>query len=239
MKVMILCGGRGTRLYEETEYRPKPLVKVGDKAIIVHIMEIFASHGHKAFTLCLGHKGDMIKTFFLNFATLTTDFTVDLVNTGVNSATGERIKRAFAHMENKTFLATYGDGLANVDLGALIAHHKKMGRLATVTGVRETSRFGVIESDRDGVVSRFREKPVLDGLISGGFFVFEPGVVDYLDEGPLESAPLERLAADDQLAVYRHDGYFRCMDTYRDYLELNALCEEGKIPWKGAPGANH
>lgn len=257
MKVMILCGGRGTRLYEETEFRPKPLVKVGDQAIIVHIMEIFAAYGHKAFTLCLGYKGDMIKTFFLNFATLTTDFTVDLkkggvrllkpqehdwtvdlVNTGINSGTGGRIRRAVPHMGNKTFLATYGDGLADVDINALIAHHRKMGRIATVTGVRETSRFGVIESDSEGLVSRFREKPVLDGLISGGFFVFEPEVVDYLDEGALESVPLETLVAENQLAVYRHDGYFRCMDTYRDYLELNAMYDEGTIPWKGLPGAS-
>ncbi len=255
MKVMILCGGRGTRLYEETEYRPKPLVKVGDQAIVVHIMEIFARFGHKAFTLCLGYKGDMIKTFFLNFATLTTDvtvdlkarkaqllepqerdWTVDLVNTGINTGTGGRIRRALPQMGNKTFLVTYGDGLADVDVNALIAHHKKMGRIATVTGVRETSRFGVIEPDGKGLVSRFREKPLLDGVISGGFFVFEPEVADFLDDGPLESTPLETLAAENQLAVYKHDGFFRCMDTYRDYLELNEMYERGSTPWSRPPG---
>jgi len=252
MKVVILCGGRGTRLYEETEFRPKPLVKVGEQPILVHIMDGFARKGFSSFLLCLGHKGEMIKNFFLNFHTMTNDFAVDLkkgdvtlletmkrdwkvelVNTGRDTGTGGRIRRAKARIGDETFVATYGDGLADVDVGALLAHHRKMGRIATVTGVREVSRFGVIESDDRGLVSRFREKPLLDGRISGGFFVFEPAIFDYLkDDGPLEGDPLENLVADGQLALYEHNGFFRTMDTYRDYLELNRLHEEGPVPWE-------
>lgn len=250
MKVVILCGGRGTRLFEETEFRPKPLVTVGDRPILVHIMEIFGRQGFDEFVLCLGYKGDMIKSFFLNFHNMTADFSVDLktgavsllqphhrdwrvhlVNTGQSTGTGGRILRAAQHIGDETFMVTYGDGLANVDLQALVKHHRKMGRLATVTGVRESSRFGVVEDDGKGLVKRFREKPVLDGLISGGFFVFEPGIMSYLDDGALEGEPLEKLAAEGQLAFFRHDGYFRTMDTYRDYLELNALFEQGRAPW--------
>ena len=250
MKVVILCGGRGTRLYEETEFRPKPLVKVGDRPILVHIMEIFASQGFDEFVLCLGHKGEMIRNFFLNFHTMTADFTVDLktgdvallsphkrdwkvslVDTGAGTGTGGRILRAAPYLDDETFMVTYGDGLADVDLAALTALHAKAGRIATVTGVRETSRFGVIEAGAGNVVRRFREKPRLDGLISGGFFVFEPAVMDYLDDGPLEAKPLEKLAAGKQLALYEHDGFFRCMDTYRDYVDLNALHEQGDLPW--------
>ena len=226
------------------------MVEVGGKPIVWHIMKLYAFHDITDFILCLGYKGEMIKSFFLNFHTLTADFSVDLktggvtlltphhrnwkvslVNTGDNTGTGGRILRAAPHLADETFMVTYGDGLADVDLAGLAAHHKKMGRIATLTGVRETSRFGVIEGRGTGMVGRFREKPVLDGLISGGFFVFEPAVLSYLDEGPLEGAPLERLAAEKQLALYRHEGYFRCMDTYRDFLELNALYEKGETPW--------
>jgi glucose-1-phosphate cytidylyltransferase len=257
MKTVILCGGRGTRLHEETEFRPKPLVKVGDLPIVVHIMQIFASQGFDEFVLCLGHKGEMIKNFFLNFHTMTADFTVDLktggvslltphergwkvslVETGADTGTGGRILRAAPYIGDAPFMVTYGDGLADVDLAALTAHHRKAGRIATVTGVRETSRFGVIEPGDGGLVGRFREKPLLDGMISGGFFVFEPAVMDYLDDGPLEAAPLEKLASQDELALYEHEGFFRCMDTYRDYLELNELYKQGPpAPWdRPAPG---
>jgi len=258
MNVVILCGGRGTRLYEETEYRPKPLVKIGDLPIVVHIMDMFARQGLARFILCLGYKGEMIRSFFLNFHAMTEDcsvdlgtgkvkllrpssrnFEVELISTGLNTGTGGRILRAAPRIGSETFIVTYGDGLADVDVAALVAHHRSAGKLATVTGVRETSRFGVIEPGSEGLVGRFREKPVLDGLISGGFFVFEPKVLSYLDDGPLETGPLERLAAERQLALFRHDGFFRSMDTYRDFLELNAMCERGAAPWlgKGGPAA--
>jgi len=250
MKVVILCGGRGTRLYEETEFRPKPLVEIGGQPILVHIMGMYACFGHEEFALCLGYKGEMIKNFFLHFHTMTSDFSVDLktgnvsilkpqprnwrvdlLNTGRDTGTGGRILRAAPYLSRSTFMVTYGDGLADVDLDALLAQHKKAGKVATLTGVRESSRFGVIETDAQGLVSRFREKPVLDGLISGGFFVFEPEIFEYLDDGPLEEAPLEKLATERQLALFKHEGFFRTMDTYRDYLELNALHAQGRTPW--------
>ncbi len=255
MKVVILCGGRGTRLYEETEVKPKPLVQVGDRPILVHVMEIYARYGFESFILCLGHKGEMIRHFFLNFHAMTGDLTIDLKSgkvrtdgsrgcdwsvtlsdTGRETGTGGRIKRIAPLLDNDTFMLCYGDCLADLDLGKLLDFHKKKGRLATVTGVSETSRFGVIEADGNGIVSRFREKPILDGMISGGFFVLEPEVLRYIeDDGPFESLPLEKLANDGELAAYRHDGFFRGMDTYRDYLELNALIEGGTAPWLASP----
>jgi len=255
MKVVILCGGRGTRLHEETEFRPKPLVQIGDQPILVHIMEIYARQGFKSFVLCLGYRGEMIRNFFLNFNAMTADFSVDLsngsvtllkpgrrdwnvtlVDTGKNTGTGGRIRRAAPYIEDETFMVTYGDGLADVDMKKLIKHHKKCKCTATVTGVRETSRFGVIEADGKDRVSRFREKPVLDGLISGGYFVFEPAVLKHLEgDGPLEGPVLEELAHRNELALYRHDGYFKSMDTYRDFLELNEICERGALPWFGVP----
>jgi glucose-1-phosphate cytidylyltransferase len=251
MKVVILCGGLGTRLRQETEFMPKPMVPVGDRPILVHIMESFARHGFGEFVLCLGYKGEVIRQYFLNFPAMTSDFTVDLgtgkvetvrnpgydwkvtlASTGIPTNTGGRIKRVESHLDGGAFLMTYGDGLADVDISGLVAHHKNQGLLATVTGVRAESRFGVIESRGDGKVSGFREKPLLEGMVSGGFFVFEPAVMDYLDEDcVLEREPLERLARDGQLALYPHDGFFMSMDTYRDYLRLNEMIDSGRTPW--------
>lgn len=255
MKVVILCGGRGTRLYEETEVKPKPLVQIGELPILVHIMEIYARYGFKSFILCLGYKGELIRQFFLNFHAMTGSLTVDLksgevrslgpssrdwdvtmVDTGRETGTGGRLRRVAPLLDDETFMLTYGDCLADLDIGKLLAFHRKNGRLATVTGVSETTRFGVIETDNHGIVNRFREKPVLDGLISGGFFALEPGILSYIeDDGPFERAPLEKLAGEGQLAAFRHDGFFRGMDTYRDYLELNSLYESGTAPWMATP----
>lgn len=251
MKVVILCGGRGTRLNEETEFRPKPMVPVGDRPILLHIMECFARYGFKDFVLCLGYKGEIIRQYFLNFPAMTGDFTVDLatgkvetqraplhdwkvtlVNTGIPTQTGGRIKRVESYLGGQPFFVTYGDGLADVNIRALLDHHRRMGRLATVTGVVGMSRFGVIETEGSGLVNGFKEKPRLEGLVSGGFFVFEPGVLDYLDENcVLEKTPLENLVKDGQLALYPHHGFFMSMDTYRDYLFLNEMVESGRTPW--------
>lgn len=258
MKVMILCGGLGTRLRELTEVRPKPMVEVGGRPILWHIMKLYAHHGFNDFILCLGYKGFMIKEYFLNYEAMNSDFTVELgkkngitfhgqnheesgwrltlVDTGERTMTGGRIARAAKYLEEgSTFAVTYGDGVSDVNLTLALEHHRKAGRLATLTGVRPPSRFGelVAEDDR---VRAFTEKPqVSQGMINGGFFFFEPGFLDYLtpDEGCiLERAPLERCAADGQLSVYRHDGYWQCMDTLRDWESLQNQWEGGKAPWK-------
>jgi len=253
IKVVILCGGRGTRLAEETVYRPKPMVTIGGIPILQHIMETYSAAGFSHFILPLGYKGEMIKDYFLNFDYYTNDFTIEmggeaknivphtrrhpswkitLVDTGVETLTGGRIARVRPYLGESTFMVTYGDGVADVDLASLLSFHRKMGRLATVTGVRPMNRFGEI-SIEDGLVTEFREKPQTQaGLINGGFFVFEPGVFDYLaDDGALEREPLENLARDRQLAVYEHRGFWHCMDTYRDMENLNRIWASGRAPW--------
>lgn len=255
MKVVILCGGQGTRLREETEYRPKPLVEVGGRPILWHIMKVYAHYGIHDFVLCLGYRGWMIKEFFLNYEAMSSDFTirlgdlrgihyhgghleqdyrVTLAETGLETMTGGRVARARRYVEGDTFLVTYGDGLADIDLRAVIAFHKSHGKLATVTAVRPSSRFGLLDLDESGRVVQFSEKPKLDGWASAGYFVFDRRVFDYLggDECVLEREPLERLASEGQLMVYRHDGFFFAMDTYREYLTLNELWNNGQAPWK-------
>jgi len=256
LTTMILCGGLGTRLREETEYRPKPMVEIGGRPILWHIMNLYAFHGHSEFVLCLGYKGDRIKDYFLNYEAHQSDFTIELgrshaityhdshaqdgwkvtlADTGLMTQTGARVKRASRYVCGDRFLLTYGDGLANVDISALLAFHEQQGKLATVTGIVPISRFGELLTDGDRVV-RFNEKPVAQtGLVSGGFFVFERGALDYLTDLEacvLEREPLERLAADGQLAVYRHRGFWQCMDTYRDVQQLNQLWDTGQPPWK-------
>jgi glucose-1-phosphate cytidylyltransferase len=253
VKVVILCGGRGTRLVEETEYRPKPMVRIGSRPILTHIMDIYCAFGFREFILTLGFKGEMIKDYFLNFDYYTNDFTIDLgegkvitphtrrhadwritlADTGESTLTGGRIKRIEPYIEGETFMVTYGDGVADIDLDQLLAHHRKMGKLATVTGVHPMTRFGELEV-ADGLVREFREKPqVKTGLINGGFFVFQRGVFDYLSEDcSLEKEPLENLARDGQLAIYPHEGFWHCMDTYRDMESLNQLWASGRAPWK-------
>jgi len=254
MKTVILCGGLGTRLSEETTLRPKPMVDVGDTPILLHIMNLYSFYGYNDFVLALGYKGEFIKKFFLNFYALNNDFTVDLktgqieyykeaqknwrvslMDTGDNSMTGGRIKR-LSHLLNgeKTFMVTYGDGVADLDMNQLLEFHKSHGKLATMTTVHPPSRFGVMSFDGDRVV-KFIEKPQTeDGWINGGFFVFDKKVLDYIsgDETILEKEPLERLAKDGQLMSYKHEGFWQCMDTIRDKNLLSKLWDSGKAPWK-------
>lgn len=255
MKVVILCGGLGTRLSEETQVRPKPMVDVGDRPILSHIMQIYSRHGFNEFVLALGYKGEVIKDYFLNYharqSDLTIklksgkveytrptaeDWTVTLVDTGQASQTGGRLLRLRPHVEPAgTFMLTYGDGVANVDVNALLAFHRSHGKLATVTAVRPPARFGDLRIENERVM-QFEEKPQAgEGWINGGFFVFEPAVFNYLgdDSTILEKAPLERLAADGQLMAYRHAGYWQSMDTLRDKHALEQLWATGNAPWRG------
>lgn len=256
MKAVILCGGLGTRLREETEFRPKPLVEIGGRPILWHIMKTYAHHGLRDFVLCLGYRGNMIKDYFLNYEAMNNDFTiclgrrhqvthhgahgeqdfvVTLAETGAEAMTGARVKRVEKYVEDDTFLVTYGDGVADIDIGALIDFHRGHGRLATVSTVHPFSRFGVLEVDETGAVREFAEKPLMQGWASAGFFVFDRRVFDYLedeDDCILERTPLERLANEGQLMAYRHDGFFYTMDTYREYEYLNELWAKGEAPWK-------
>lgn len=253
MKVVILCGGMGTRLREETEYRPKPMVEIGGHPIVWHIMKIYAHYGFKSFVLCLGYKGHLIKDYFLNYAYMNSDITVrlgdrkdvtvhsasdedwevTLADTGLTTNTGGRVKRIEKYIDDDQFLMTYGDGLADVDLKELVAFHEQTGRIATVTGLHPESRFGVLEVDDNSMVHRFSEKPRMEGMISGGFFVFNRRVFDYLDrECVLEQAPFRRLAEDGEMGVYQHSGFWKSMDTYRDFTEFEHLWTNNHTPWK-------
>ncbi len=256
MKAVILCGGLGTRLREETEFRPKPLVEIGGRPILWHIMKVLGHQGLREFVLCLGYKGNVIKQYFIEYEAMTNDveiqlgkgggvtylgqhaeqdYNVKLIETGAAAGTGARVSRVKRHVGNERFMVTYGDGLTNVDLAKLHAFHEAHGKLATVTTVRVPGRFGVIDADADGKVERFREKPTEDAWISAGYFVFEPQVFDYVwdsDECFLEREPLERLTKDGQLVAYRHEGEFYPMDTHRDHVALNELWASGKAPWK-------
>ena len=255
MKTVILCGGLGTRLREETEYKPKPMVDIGGRPILWHIMKIYAACSYRDFVLCLGYKGDVVKQYFLQYDAMNNDFTISLgenarlslaathdeqdytvtlSDTGLSTMTGGRLRRVRRYVGGETFMLTYGDGVADIDIEALVRFHKSHGRLATMTTVRPVSRFGIVDL-KGNAVERFVEKPQLDAWVSAGFFVFEPGVFDYLSEGDdcvLEREPLERLARDGQLMAYRHDGFFFAMDTYREYQYLNGLWDSGTAPWQ-------
>jgi glucose-1-phosphate cytidylyltransferase len=258
IKTVILAGGVGTRLAEETEVRPKPMVEIGGKPILWHILMHYAHHGFHDFILALGYKGEVIKRYMVEACSLhgnlrvdlrtgtvtkngahaddgpTEDWSVDLVDTGLNTETGGRVKRLAPYLQDGTFMLTYGDGVSDVDLNRLLDFHRSHGKLATVTAVRPPARFGRMDIDGERVV-RFAEKPQLDqGWINGGFFVFEPAVLDYIeaDDIPLQSTPLERLAHEGQLMAYRHESFWQCMDTLRDKLLLQRLWEQGNAPWK-------
>ncbi|MDL1966992.1 MAG: glucose-1-phosphate cytidylyltransferase [Deltaproteobacteria bacterium] len=256
MQTIILCGGLGTRLREETEFRPKPMVEIGGKPILWHIMKIYSHYGIKDFVLSLGYKGEMIKEYFYNYEILSNDFTIELGNkknieihsnnaekdwritladTGDKALKGARLKRVQQYIDDDTFMLTYGDGFADVDINALLAFHNKHGKLATVTGINPASRFGELKIKGNQVES-FSEKPRDgDGLINGGFFIFNKGIFDYLsiDENcDLEIGPLEKIAGEGQLMVYKHRGFWACMDTIRDMEYLNKLWVEGKAEWK-------
>lgn len=254
MKTVLLAGGLGTRLREETEYRPKPMVEVGGRPILWHIMKLFAHYGADDFVVATGYKSDSIKDYFVNYEARNNDITVRLGSrdsltylgaheetnwtvtvafTGELTMTGGRVLRASKYFAGERFMCTYGDGLADVDISKLLAFHESHGKLATVTTVRPPSRFGVMDIVGDGVVERFREKPQADGWVNAGFFVFEPAVLDYLDEDcVLEQRPLQRLAADGQLMAYKHEGFFQPMDTLREATLLNGLWSSGEAPWR-------
>jgi glucose-1-phosphate cytidylyltransferase len=253
MKVGILAGGVGSRLSEETVVKPKPMVEIGGRPILWHIMRHYTTYGCNEFVVALGYKGEYIKKFVLDFASLNgnlkvslkdgkmeshgraaLDWTIELIETGQNTNTGGRIKRLQPYLGGETFMLTWGDGVSNVELDKLLAFHRSHGKLATVTAVRPAARFGRIELDGDKVVE-FTEKPQLgEGWINGAFFVLEPAVFDYIegDDTQWEKAPMENLAADGQLMAYKHEGFWQCMDTLRDKVLLEKIWANGDAPWK-------
>lgn len=256
MKVVILAGGLGTRLMEETEARPKPMVEIGGKPILWHIMKIYEAYGYNDFVLCLGYKAQSIKEYFLNYYLYNSDVSIDvsqnkvdvhfsnsesfkvtLIDTGLTTNTAGRIKRIQKYVEGETFMLTYGDGVADIDINALLAFHKKHGKLATLTSIQTPGRFGNIEMDEDGNVENFVEKPQGDGMwINGGFFVLEPEIFKYLegdmDDVQWENVPLKKIALDQQLSAFKHNGFWKPMDALRDRLELEALWSNGQAKWK-------
>lgn len=251
--VVILCGGMGTRLAEYTDVRPKPMVEIGGRPILWHIMKHFGRYGFTEFALALGYKGEQIKRYFLDFYALGQDFTVSLadgqvrilnhaqaepwrvhlVDTGPQTLTGGRIKQLAALVGGGTFMMTYGDGIGDIDLGELLAFHRGHGGLVTLTAVRPPARFGALEFDGDRIL-RFKEKSTLhESWINGGFFVIEPAALEYIQQDVMwEHAPMERLAAEGQLFAYRHEGFWQCMDTLRDLRYLESLWESTDPPWK-------
>jgi glucose-1-phosphate cytidylyltransferase len=255
MKVILLAGGLGTRLSEETSIRPKPMVEIGGRPMLWHIMNIYAQHGFTDFLIACGYKGEVIKEYFHNFLfhnsdllihlksgdcqildSAAPDWRVGVIDTGPDTLTGGRILRLQHIVGNETFMVTYGDGVSNVDIGRLLDFHRAHGKVATITAVSPIARFGLLELDGDRVRS-FQEKPqTMNDWINGGFFVFEPEVFDYIsgDRISLEGEPLQRLAADDQLMAYRHDGFWHPMDTLRDKTYLESLWASGQAPWRTA-----
>lgn len=259
MKTVILCGGKGTRIRDVSEDVPKPMIPVGGQPILWHILQIYAHQGHGDFVLCLGHKASVIKEFFLNYRMMMGDFTIDFGNdgaienhtttervdwrvtfadTGEETLTGSRIARIKNYIgDDDTFMLTYGDGVSDIDIPALIAFHKSHGKIVTVSGVRPPSRFGELDHDTNGCILEFNEKPqATGGRISGGYFVCSTRLFDYLDpsrdDETLEAEPLRKVAADGQMMMYAHDGFWQCMDTSRDYKLLNDLYRSGTAPWK-------
>lgn len=255
MKTLLLAGGFGTRLSEETELRPKPMVEIGGRPILWHIMKLYSRYGFNDFVVLLGYKGYFIKEYFANYFLHQSDVTIDLSNnhvevlnsasepwritlldTGAQTMTGGRVLRARDHVGDEPFMLTYGDGVCDVDLEGLLAAHRAHGKAMTMTSVQPDGRFGTFEADDSGAVSRFLEKPRGDGSwINGGFFVCEPKVFDYIGEGDatvLEQSPMQRLASDGELHTYRHQGFWKCMDTLRDKQELNQMWTSGDAPWR-------
>ena len=254
MKVLILAGGMGTRLSEETNLIPKPMVEINGKPILWHIMKIYSAYGYNDFIILLGYKGYVIKEYFANYFLHKSDVTfnmkenkmtiheehcepwnVTLIDTGLHTMTGGRVKRAQKYVGNEPFMLTYGDGVSDIDIGKLVEFHKAHGKAATMTSVQPEGRFGALVFNEDGEVTSFAEKPKGDGSwINAGFFVCEPKVFDYISEGDstiFERAPLENLAKDGELYTYHHNGFWKCMDTLRDKQQLQAMCDEGNAPW--------
>ncbi|HEY7501009.1 MAG TPA: glucose-1-phosphate cytidylyltransferase [Vicinamibacterales bacterium] len=251
MKVVLLAGGRGTRLAEETQTLPKPMVEIGGRPLLFHLMRYYAAFGFTDFLVACGYRGEVIKDYFrslpahlsdyiVNLADgsleiikpATIDWRIGLIDTGAETSTGARILRLRDQIQDQPFMATYGDGLSTVDIQALVRFHRSHGRLATVTAVRPPARFGELVLDGDRVAEFAEKRQTREGWINGGFFVFDPGVFEYLDEeSPLERGPLERLAAAGELRAYRHDGFWQPMDTLRDKQVLEALLQSGQAPW--------
>ena len=254
MKAVLLAGGLGTRMREETEFRPKPMVEVGGRPVLWHIMKVLGQQGITDFVICAGYKSEYIKNYFYNYGASNLDFTVRLgdqsttvfhgshdefnwtvtvADTGEATGTGGRIKLIEKYVAGESFLATYGDGIADIDLSALTAFHKSHGKTATMTVTQPTSRFGVVEIEDSGLVNQFREKPKVNDWINMGYFVFEPGIFTYLDlESVLEEEPLRELASEGEIRAHKHSGFWQPMDTYRESLLLNNLWDTGLAPWK-------
>ena len=256
MKVVILAGGFGTRISEESHLRPKPMIEVGGQPILWHIMKLYASHGFNEFIICAGYKQHIIKEYFADYFLHTSDITFDftqgkndiivhhntserwkvtVVDTGLDTMTGGRVKRIAPYVGNDPFMLTYGDGVSNVDIKKLVAFHQSHGKLATMTAINVGQRFGVLEIDDSGRITAFREKQADDGsVINGGFMILQPEIFDYIDGDStvFEKAPLERLAAEGQLMAYHHEGFWQCMDTQRDHHLLETLWASGQAPWK-------
>jgi glucose-1-phosphate cytidylyltransferase len=254
MPAVILAGGLGTRIREETEFRPKPMVEIGGRPILWHIMKHLSFYGVDRFVICVGYKGDLIRDYFLNYRARNNDFTVSLgehqelnfhstheesswsvtvAETGAESNTGERVRRIRTHIPNERFLCTYGDGLADLDIRKLQQHHMDNQKIATVTAVRPLSRFGLLELDEKDKVVSFKEKPKAEGWINGGYFIFEPQIFDYLSPNQaLENEPLQKLTQAGELSAFKHEGFWQPMDTYRESLMLNELWRSGEAPWK-------
>jgi glucose-1-phosphate cytidylyltransferase len=249
MQTVILCGGKGTRMKEETEFRPKPMVEVGGYPILWHIMQIYMAYGHKDFIIALGYKGNMIKDFFLNWRTYVNDFTINMrtgrkeiygnnhsdfritfVDTGDETLTGGRVLRCEPYIEGKEFMLTFGDGVSNLDINKLLKFHREKDKAGTVSGIHTVSRFGLIDvNKKTGIIKKIREKPVLREYISGGFMVFKREALDYFTKGALEEATA-RLAKEGQLAMYAHDGFWRAVDTYNELEQLNQIWKNER-PW--------
>lgn len=256
MKVAILAGGLGTRLGEETSVRPKPMVEIGGKPILWHIMKIYSHYGYNDFVILTGYKSEYIKNYFLNYYTQNSDFTINLkdnslkihhnvaepwnvsvIDTGANTLTGGRIKRAQSYLENDTFMLTYGDGVSDVNIRSLVDFHKRSGKIATLTAVQPQGRFGVLDVDENSNITSFQEKPksASNAWINGGFFVLEPQIFDYITEGDntiWERTPLINLAQSGNLNAYKHQGFWHPMDMLKDKNDLNCMWNENRAPWK-------
>lgn len=252
MKVVILCGGKGTRMGQETEFRPKPLILIGGKPILWHIMKFYSSYGYNDFILCIGYKGDMIKQYFMEMYWRNNDFTlhidgnnkidyqthenenwnITIIDTGLETMTGGRIKRIEKYIDEDEFMFTYGDGLSDINLKALVDYHRKKNKIATLTGVHPTSSFGLMNVE-DGIVKAFREKPVLNDMVNGGYMIMNKKIFNYFPEEDcaFEEEPLVRLAKDEQLAVYEHQGFWKAIDTQKDIMFVNNMYSKGVTPW--------
>jgi glucose-1-phosphate cytidylyltransferase len=253
MKVVILCGGKGSRLREETEFKPKPMITIGEKPILWHIMKMYSTYGFNDFILCLGYKQHIIREYFLNYEYMNNDFTlslnsrkkivchnnhnedwnVKLVDTGLATKKGARIKKVEPYIKEDKFMLAYGDGLGNIKINKLIDYHLEQRKIATFTGVHPISRFATVVTDEKGEIAEWSEKKTLEGYINAGYFVLEREIFDYLNgDCELEEEPMEQIAHKKQLAMYKHDDFWHCMDTYRDYVFLQGLWEKGNALWK-------